>query len=238
MKAVIIAGGKGERLRPLTNNVPKPMIEVSGKPVLEHVINLFKKYSIKEFVISVCYLQEKITSYFGDGSKFGVKIHYIFENPNNPLGTAGGLTQASKHIDGDFIVTSGDTLRKLDINAMIKHHKRKNAYATINVYKRYGKDPKSMILFNKNYKIYKFVERPQAKDIKDDFVWASGFFFVFKPQIFSYIPKNINSDLGKDVFPLLLKDGKNLYAFPTQDYFIDIGNLEKLEKAKKTFIYG
>ncbi len=237
MKAIIIAGGKGERLKPLTDTVPKPMIEVSGKPVLEHVINLFKKYSIKEFVITVCHLQEKIISYFGDGSKFGIKVNYVFEEPKNPLGTAGGLRKASKYINSDFIVTSGDILRKINIQEMVEYHENKKSLATINIYKRYGKDPKSMVIFDQNHKLISFVERPKPEQIKEDFVWANSSFYIFQPEIFSYIPKNKKTDFGKDVFPLLLKERKNLYVYPTEDYFIDIGNFEKLEKARKTYIF-
>ena len=120
---------------------------------------------------------------------------------------------------------------------MIEYHKYKKSFATLNVYKRYGVDPKSMIIFDKKHRIEKFVERPETEDIKEDFVWESGFFFIFKPEIYSYLPKEVKSDFGKDIFPRLLKERKNLYVYPTEDYFIDIGNLEKLEKARKTYVF-
>lgn len=256
MKAILVSGGKGERLRPLTDILPKPMIEVAGKPVLEHIINLFKKNGITDFIISVCYLPEKITKHFGNGKKFGVNIEYIYEKENFPLGTAGNIGASSGLIDSTFIVTFADILRELNINDMIKFHKNKKAFATLNIYQRFGENPKSMLLFNKNKKITSFVERPTlpyhshtssclptvalAKECPSparpgnlDFVWANGSFYIFEPQIFDYIPQNIFSDFGRDIFPRLLKEEKNLFAYPSAGLFIDIGNYEKLAKARK-----
>lgn len=235
MKAIIIAGGRGERLRPLTNDTPKPMIDVAGKPILLHIINLFKKFGITDFLFTLCYLPHVITSYFGDGSKFGVNIQYLYEEAEKPLGTAGGISLAKKYINGSFIVASGDILREININEMLKFHRRKNSFATLNTYKRFGPNPKSMILFDKQSLIQKFIERPNHGDIKEDFVWANGSFYIFEPEIFDYIPTNKPSDFGKDVFPKILKSGKNMYAFPSSGYFMDIGNLEKLKIARKTF---
>lgn len=236
MKAIIMAGGRGERLRPLTDTLPKPMIDVNGKPVLEHIVNFLKKYGISDFIFTLCHLPEKITSYFGDGSRYGIHIEYIYENPQNPLGTAGGIALAKKYIDGTFIVASGDILRILDVKHMMRFHEEKKSAATLNVYKRFGANPKSMIAFDKTNRIIEFVERPKPENREKDFVWANGSFYIFEQELFDYIPVNKPSDFGKDVFPQLLKAGKKMYVFPTSEYFVDIGNLEKLETARKTFI--
>lgn len=233
MKAIIVSGGKGERLRPLTDFLPKPMIEVAGKPVLEHIINLFKKNGIADFIISLCYLPKKITKYFGNGKKFGVNIEYIYEKENFPMGTAGSISAAKDLIDSTFIVTYADIFRELDITDMTKFHKDKKAFATLNIYKRFGENPKSMVLFNKNKKIISFIERPKYEDLSENFVWANGSFYMFEPSIFNYIPKNTFCDFGKNVFPRLLSEGKNLFAFQTTGLFIDIGNHEKLDKARR-----
>src|SRR5437660_4534825 len=111
MYAIIIAGGKGERLRPLTDKLPKPMIAVHGKPILEHTIILLKKHGIKKFIITLCYLPEKITTYFENGEKLGVAITYIYENPKKPLGTAGSMAQAAEYVDSTCIVTYADIMR-------------------------------------------------------------------------------------------------------------------------------
>ena len=239
MKVIIMAGGRGERLRPLTDTIPKPMIDVNGKPVLEHIVDLFKKFDIKDFIFSLCYLPQVITSYFGDGSKFGIHVDYLIEDPNKPMGTAGGIAIAKKYIKDTFIVTSGDILRKIDVNEIIKFHKRKDSFATLNTYKRFGSDPKSMLVFNKENRIIDFIERPKLitnhHSLVTNYVWSNGSFYVFEPEIFDYIPKNKSSDFGKDIFPKLLVDNKKIYAFPTEDYFVDIGNLAKLEIARTTF---
>lgn len=235
MKAIIIAGGYGERLRPITNTVPKPMIQVAGKPVLAHIIELFKKNCISDFILSLCYLPKVITSYFGNGSKFGVKIDYIFEDVNSPLGTAGAIASAKALIDDTFIVTYGDILRDLDIKKMIDFHKKMNSFATINVYKRESKNAKSMVVIDQKKRIVDFIERPNRDQLKRNFIWVNGSFYIFEPEVFNFIPDNKKTDFGSDIFPELLKSQKSLYSYPSKGYFIDIGNIEKLELARKTF---
>lgn len=248
MKAIIVSGGKGDRLRPLTDTIPKPMIEVAGKPVLEHIINLFKKNGITDFIISVCYLPEKITEYFGNGKNFGVNIEYIYEKEDFPLGTAGNIAAAKDLINSTFIVTYADILRELNITEMVEFHKTKKAFATLNIYEREGRDSKSMVFFDNNSKIMSFIERPtfpchsresgrhhemvSTPAMNPDFVWSNGSFYIFEPEIFDYIPRNTFTDFGKDIFPRLLKEGKSLFAYPSSGLFIDIGNHEKLAKAR------
>lgn len=240
MKAIIMAGGRGERLRPITDTIPKPMIDINGKPILEHITDLFKKFGIKNFIFSLYYLPHIITSYFGDGSKFGININYLIENPGQPMGTAGGIALAKKYINDTFIVTSGDILRKINIDEIVKFHKEKNSFATLNTYKRFGPDPKSMLVFNEENQITDFIERPKLaanhQSLSTNPIWVNGSFYVMEPEIFDFIPKDQESDFGKDIFPKLLVNNKKIYAFPTEDYFVDIGNLEKLEMARKTFL--
>jgi len=235
MKAVIVAGGRGERLRPLTNAMPKPMVDVQGKPVLEHIINHLKKHGIVDFVISLCYLPEIVTNYFGNGKKFNVSIEYIYEDHNNPLGTVGAIAQAKKYITSPFIFTSSDSLRDLNVTDMIVFHNKKKGFGTLNIYKRFGADPKSIILFDKDKRITKFVERPTPDLLTDGFVWANAFFMIFDPEVFAYLPENIPKDLGKELLPQLINNDKKLYAYQTDGYFVDIGDQKKLTKARKTY---
>lgn len=233
MKAIIVAGGKGERLRPITNTIPKPMVSVAGKPLLLHTVELLKQAGITEFIFALCYLPHVIQNYFEDGSKFGISIEYTFEDSSNPLGTAGAIKEAQKYIDDTFIVTYADILRELDIVKMVKLHNYYSAFATLNVYKREGKYPKSMVKFDNNKTILEFVERPRIEQIKEDFVWANGSFYIFEKEIFDYIPANSDIDFGKHIFPTLLEQKKKVLAFPTEDLFIDIGTKEKMQKAEK-----
>lgn len=235
MKAIIIAGGKGERLRSLTGRLPKAMIKVAGKPMLEHIIIHLRKHKIKEFIISLCFLPDKITSYFGDGSKFGVNINYIFEDKDNPLGTAGAIKGARKYINGTFIVAYVDILRELDIKTMIKIHKGKKALATISVYHNKNADPKSIVRFDSYNRIFQFIERPKPEDVGKEKVWSNASFYILEPEIFDYIPMGLSSDFAWDIFPKVIKKEKNIFAFKTYGYFVDIGNRQKLAYAKKTY---
>jgi NDP-sugar pyrophosphorylase family protein len=237
-KVVIIAGGKGERLRPLTNKIAKPMVTVGGKPILEHNLDLFKKYGFSDFIFALCYLPETITSYFGDGRKFGVNIDYTYEDPEKPLGTAGAVTLAKEKINDTFIVTYGDSIRVINVSEMLNFHKEKKAFATICIYKRFGPYPKSMIIFDESGRIKEFKERPKPEELKGDFVWANSALYIFEPGIFNYIEEGKQIDFGKDVFSALLADKKKIFAFPMKGYFIDIGNKEKLEKANKDYKDG
>ncbi len=235
MKAIIVAGGRGERLRPITDKIPKPMVEISGRPILLHIINLFKKHGISDFIIPLCYLPNVITEFFGDGSKFGVKIIYTYEDPQNPLGTAGAISLAKDLINNTFIVAYADILRDLDINKMIDFHKKNGSFATINIYRRKSKDAKSAIIIDKNKKMVKFIERPNQKTKEQEYIWVNGSFYIFEPEIFEFIPNDKKVDFGSDIFPKLLKSNKNLFGFIFKGYLVDIGNIEKLEYARRTF---
>lgn len=235
MKAIIIAGGRGERLKPLTDTIPKVMIEMAGRPLLEYVIFLLKKYNIAEFILSLCYLPDKITSYFGDGSKFGVKIDYVFENQDAPLGTAGAIVGARKYIDDTFIVTYADILRELNIDGMLKVHKQNKAFVTLAVYQNKKTDPKSLIKFDRENRVYSFIERPQRKDLKKEKVWSNASFYICEPGIFDYLSYGVRSDFGKDIFPKIIKAGEKVCAYVSTEYFVDIGNRENLSYARRTF---
>lgn len=235
MQAIIVAGGRGERLRPLTNFKPKPMVEVAGKPILLHTLELLKAAGITEFIFALCYLPEVIKSYFGDGTQFGVSIEYTLEDPAHPLGTAGAIVPARENIRDTFIVTYADILRELDVAKMIKAHKQAHALATINVYKRYGAQPKSKVIFDNSYKIEQFIERPSETLDDKGFVWCNGSFYIFEPAVFDSIPKSGHADFGTDIFPALLKQEKPIYAFPSEGKFIDIGTKEKLDQATLLF---
>lgn len=235
MQAIIVAGGRGERLRPITDKIPKPMVEVKGKPVLEHIIDLLKINGITDIVLALCYLPEVVEKYFGGGEKFGVKIRYTYEDPRKPLGTAGAIRESQNFINDDFIVTYADILRKLDVTEMIKQHKRIKSLATINVYKRFGDDPKSIVVFDNEDIVSVFKERPLQEEVNGDFVWTNGSFYIFSQEVFKYIGGKVPTDFGKEVFPKILSDGKKIRVYKTNDYLIDIGTLEKLEEARKTF---
>lgn len=227
--AVILAGGKGERLKPITEIIPKPMVNVGGKPILEHIINLLAKNGVTKIIISLCYKPQIIKDYFKDGRKFGVKISYIYENENRPLGTAGAIAKLKNKFNRTFIVLYGDILRELNLKELLNFHFKKKGIGTICVYENKKPNPKSLILYNKNKKITSFIERPKKTNNKK--VWSNASFYVFEPDIYKYISYNQFADFGKDIFPKLIKDDKLIFAYKCRGYFLDIGDIIKLEKA-------
>ena len=235
MKAIIVAGGRGERLRPLTDNKPKPMVEVAGKPILLHTVELLKDAGIKEYIFALCYLPDVVKDFFGDGKKFGISIKYTLEDPEKPLGTAGAIKASEEHIDDSFIVTYADILRDLNVKKMIAQHKDTNAFTTINAYRRKGREAKSLIHFEEDRHVTHFIERPKPDELREDVIWSNGSFYIFEPEIFAEIPAEIDCDFGKTIFPDLIEKKKAVYAFPSQGFFIDIGTKEKLEKAEEYF---
>lgn len=236
MQAVILAGGKGGRLRPITNTLPKPMIQINGKPLLAYIIDNLKKYGIKDIILTVCYRADIIKNYFGNGENFDVNISYITEQEDKPLGTAGALVLLKRKIKNTFIVSAGDILQKLNVQDVLSFHKKRGGLITICVYKNVNPDPKSIITFNKEKRILQFVERPKVKPESD--VWSNASFYIFEPAIFSFIPKSAKIDFGKDIFPKLVKDQKPIYAYLQNNYFLDIGNIEKVKQANEDILKG
>lgn len=237
LQVILVAGGRGARLTPLTNKAVKPMVEIAGKPILEHILKMFMHFGFKKFIISVCFRKEQIINYFGSGRKFGMEIKYIEEDPDHPLGTAGGLCQASKLVNKTFIIAYADILRELDILDMLRTHQQKKAFATINVYQNFGKNPKSSIKMGRQYRVIEFIERPDPNKLKEP-VWSNGSLYIFEPEISQFIEQDKLQDFGKDIFPKLIKAKKPIYAYSSSGYFLDISNIEKLNQAKKDFREG
>ena len=222
MKAVILAGGLGKRLRPLTNKKPKPMMPLGGKPILVHVINWVKKNGIKEIVLCVSYLHKTIEDYFGDGKKFGVKIEYAISS--KPLATAGQLKTAEKFIDDTFVCVYGDTLLNFNLKNMIKQHKEKKSFITMSLYEyktniRYG-----VINTKNNGRISGWNEKPEIK------VKVNMGCYLMERDILSFIPKNKPYGMD-DVIKKAISKRKNVNSILTKKGFLDIGDKETYEKA-------
>jgi len=225
-KAIILAGGQGTRLRPLTYNIPKALIEIKGKTITEQLFDLLKKYGIRDCYLAVGYLKDKIKDFFGDGSKFGMNISYIEEE--KPLGTAGPLRLIKGELADSFIVSNGDELKDINIPRMYRLHKRKNALATIalttvNDPAQYG------VAKLEGSRILEFVEKPKKEEAPSNLI-NSGF-YILEPEVIDMIPEGFCM-FEKDIFPKLAQMGR-LRGFPFQGQWFDTGNLERLEKARK-----
>ena len=221
MKAVIIAGGLGTRLRPLTNNTPKPMLPIGEKPILEHLVNWTKKGGIKSVILCVSYLKESIEDYFGDGEKFGVKIEYAISKKQ--LATAGQLKTAEKFIDDDFVCMYGDSIFNFSLRSMIKQHSIKKSFVTMSLNEYKTTLPYGVIETSKKGKVVNWNEKPEIK------ANVNMGCYIMNPQVFNLIPKNKSYGMD-DVIKKAMKK-KVVNSFITKKGFTDIGNTESYKQA-------
>ena len=222
MKAVILAGGLGTRLRPLTNSKPKPMLPGGEKPILEHLIEWTKKGGVKSVVICVSYLRKSIEDYFEDGSKFGVKIEYAISN--KPLATAGQLKTAEEFIDDDFVCMYGDSIFNFSLRSMIKQHVMKKSFVTMSLNEFKTNLPYGVIETSKNGKVVSWNEKPEIK------ANVNMGCYVMNPNIFDLIPKNKAYGMD-DVIKKAMKKKQTVNSFITKKGFTDIGNKESYKQA-------
>lgn len=221
-KALILAGGKGTRLRPITYEIPKPMVPIQGRPLIEHTITLLRKYDVRDIIMSVGYLGEKVKDYFGDGSKFGVKIRYIFED--KPLGTAGSLRLASKWLNEPFLMINGDNLVNIDLNSLFNHHIQNKSLATLAL--TTVDDPSSFgVVILKGSKITSFVEKPKKPVSK----LISVGLYVLEPEIINLV-KDGPCSMEYDIFPKI-QEKQRLYGYPFEGQWLPTDNTERYEKA-------
>jgi mannose-1-phosphate guanylyltransferase/phosphomannomutase len=229
MKAVIMAGGEGTRLRPLTSNCPKPMLPLANRPMMEHIIGLLKQHGIDEIVVTVAFLANQIRTYFGDGSEFGVKMVYATED--QPLGTAGSVRNAMDVLDERFLVISGDVLTDIDLSKIIAFHDEHQAMATIGLVHVDNPLEFGIVITQEDGTIERFLEKPTWGQVFSDTINTG--IFVLEPSIFDYIAADRPVDFSGEVFPALLADGKPLYGAIAEGYWEDVGTLESYVSAHK-----
>jgi len=234
MKAIIMAGGEGSRLRPLTCDLPKPMVNVANKPVMEHIINLLKQYGITEIGITLMYLPQKIRDYFGNGSNWGVNLHYFTED--TPLGTAGSVKNASDFLDETFVVISGDSLTNINLKNAIDFHYSKKSIATLILTKvdvplEYG-----VVLAGDEGQIEGFLEKPSWGEVFSDTVNTGT--YILEPDVLKYFSRGKKYDFSQDLFPLMLKKKDPIYGYVTRDYWCDIGDLQAYLQAHYDIFQG
>lgn len=229
MKAVIMAGGEGSRLRPLTIARPKPMVPLVNKPVLAHIIDLLKRHGIGDVIITLQYLADVVQDYFGDGSEWGIDIKYSVENV--PLGTAGSVKQASKYLcdDEPFLVISGDALTDINIREVIEYHERKQAPATITLARVVNPLEYGVVITDDEGKIVRFIEKPGWADVVSDFVNTGV--YVLEPKVLNNFEEGQVFDFSHDLFPLMIEEGNPPYGFLAEGYWTDIGNPQEYAKA-------
>jgi mannose-1-phosphate guanylyltransferase / phosphomannomutase len=234
-KAIIMAGGEGTRLRPLTCNRSKPMVPVINKPVIEHTINLLRRHKIRDIIISLFYLPENVQNYFGDGSEWDVDITYSVEETS--LGTAGGVKKAAGNCTDTIVVLSGDGIIDFDITGILDFHHNRNSPMTI-VLKRVSKPTDyGIVITDENGRIERFLEKPSWSEVFSD--TANTGLYVISPEIIrNWIPESGKFDFSIDLFPLLQKNGIPLYGYIAHGYWCDIGNLSAYAEVHKHILSG
>lgn len=221
MKAVIMAGGEGTRLRPMTCNMPKPMVSILNKPVMEHIINLLVSYNIKDIAITLCYLPEMIKDYFEDGKRLNAKLHYFTEE--TPLGTGGSVMNAGDFLDDTFVVISGDALTDINLKNAVEFHKSKHSCATLVLKKEPIPLEYGIVITDEDGKILRFLEKPGWGEVFSDNVNTG--IYILEPYIFKYYKCGDAFDFSRDLFPKLLKDNLPMYGYVTDSYWSDIGDI-------------
>ncbi|MDR1100758.1 MAG: NTP transferase domain-containing protein [Clostridiales bacterium] len=221
MKAVIMAGGEGTRLRPITCTKPKPMLDVLGKPVMQYIIELLKNHNITDIAVTLQYMPQAIVDYFGDGRAHGVNLQYFIEN--RPLGTAGSVKNAQSFMEGErFLVISGDCMTNIDLTSAIKFHEEKQSEATIVLTRAENPLEYGVVMIDDDGKIVHFLEKPDWSEVFSDTINTG--IYILENNLLDNFAKNEKFDFSNDLFPMLLEDGKRLFGYPAEGYWCDIGD--------------
>src|SRR3954453_21188150 len=234
MKAVIMAGGEGSRLRPLTSNQPKPMLPLANKPMMEHIVGLLKRHGFDDIVVTVAYLANHIQTYFGDGSEFGVRMGYATEE--QPLGTAGSVRNAMDELDERFLVISGDVLTDIDLGKVVQFHDEHKALATIGLAAVENPLEFGIVITRDDGSIDRFLEKPTWGQVFSDTINTG--IFVLEPEIFDHIEADRPVDFSSEGFPDLLTGDLPLYGAIADGYWEDVGTLASYVRAHKDILDG
>jgi mannose-1-phosphate guanylyltransferase / phosphomannomutase len=234
VKAVIMAGGEGTRLRPLTANAPKPMLPVANRPMMEHIVDLLRRHGVDEIVVTLAYMANTIRNHFGDGSELGVKISYAIEE--TPLGTAGSVRNAKDLLDERFLVISGDVLTDIDLTEIVKFHDERQALATIGLTPVADPLEFGIVITQPDGSIERFLEKPTWGEVFSDTINTG--IFVLEPEIFDWIEEDRSVDFSSEVFPALLDAGKPIFGAVAEGYWEDVGTLEAYLRSHKDVLDG
>jgi len=232
VKAVIMAGGEGTRLRPLTSNQPKPMLPMANRPMMEHVVGLLRQHGMTDIVVTVAFMANAIRTYFGDGSELGVRMVYATEE--TPLGTAGSVLNAREELGERFLVISGDVLTDIDLSAVVDFHERKGAIATLALCSVENPLEFGIVIVDEDGAIERFLEKPTWGQVFSDNINTG--IYVLEPEIFDFIPEGKAVDFSGEVFPAVLAEGLPIFGYLAEGYWEDVGTTEAYLKAHQDIL--
>jgi mannose-1-phosphate guanylyltransferase / phosphomannomutase len=227
MKAVVMAGGEGTRLRPLTSNQPKPMVSIVGKPCMEHILELLHRHGFTDVIVTVAFLPQAIRSYFGTGETLGLDLAYSVEE--SPLGTAGSVRLAAGRLDDTFLVISGDALCDVDLTQLVAFHRERQASVTIGLKSVDNPLEFGIVVTDEDDRVERFLEKPSWGQVFSDTINTG--IYVLEPEVLRHVPKDRPFDFSKELFPLLLEMGRPIYGCVLEGYWQDIGNLDQFRQA-------
>lgn len=236
MKAVVMAGGEGSRLRPITSNRPKPLVPICNVPIMEHILTLLKRHGMTQVVSTLHYLADEIQGTFGDGSEFGVEMDYSIED--TPLGTAGSVKKAESLLRSDdpFLIISGDALTDCNLAKAIEYHKAKGSLATLILYRVPTPLDFGVVITDDDGRVIRFLEKPGWSEVFSDTVNTG--MYILEPEIFDYMEPGKNYDWSSDIFPRLLEEGKPMFGYVMEEYWCDVGSLGQYREAQEHLMSG
>ncbi|MGD0566578.1 MAG: NDP-sugar synthase [Candidatus Goldiibacteriota bacterium] len=234
MKALILIGGEGTRLRPLTINTLKCMVPIANRHFFEYQIALLKKYGIKDIILSICYMPARVKKAVGDGKKYGVRISYVAEKA--PLGTAGAIKNAQNLLDKETLIMNGDILTDIKLDELLKYHESKNADATIALHEAADPSAYGLVLSGRDGMITRFLEKPKESEITSK--WINAGVYIFSKKAVDMIPAGMNVSVERQTFPLMIEKKARLAAFKSSRYWLDIGKIDKYIQANFDVLQG
>lgn len=236
MKAVILVGGEGTRLRPLTYSVPKPLMPLVNRPFLDHVLNLLREHGITEVVLAVSYRSESFEQAYGSGEHLGVHLTYVREEV--AMGTGGAIKNVQSYLTpGEtFLVFNGDILTDLDLTAMLRYHRETGSICTISLTPVQDPSQYGVVDMDQSGRILRFTEKPPREEATSD--WINAGTYILEPEILGYIPARQHYMVEHGLFPTLLAEGKPLYGYRSKAYWLDIGTPAKYLQANADLLNG
>ena len=230
MKAMILAAGRGTRLRPLTDTCPKPMIPIAGRPLLEYIVRLLARHGFDELVVNLHHLPEAIQEHFGDGREWNVRLTYSYEP--ELLGTAGAVRQVADLFHERFLVYYGDNLTNVDLTDLWEAHCREGELVSVGLLWMDDPTSRGIVELDPRGRVRQFVEKPRPEQVFDDYL-INGGIYVLEPRILERIPASTPSDFSRDIFPGLLADGYGIYGHRLRGQLLSTDTPERYQEAKQ-----
>lgn len=234
LKAIVMGGGQGSRLRPLTVNRPKPLVPVCNKPVMEYTLDLLRRHGIRNLWVTLHYLADEVMAYFGDGADRGLHISYSLED--EPLGTAGSVKKIHQGLTDSFLVISGDALTDFDLTSAVEFHRQRGAEATIVLTRVKNPLEFGVVITDQEGRVERFLEKPSWGEVFSDTINTG--IYILEPSILDLMDPDVAYDFSKDVFPKLLESGGAIYGYVAEGYWCDIGSLDQYQQANRDMLLG